>query len=72
MIATPGVTKAHPVKCSELMTRARVWGAALGRLRLSEVSDAAELLVRVGEDLVDLTLLVLVGENLVDLLGGAG
>src|SRR5438067_7484153 len=54
MVATPGVTKAHPVKCSELVTRARALAAALSRRRRSEASDAATSLIRVGENLVDL------------------
>src|SRR5690348_5969369 len=65
MIATPGVTNAHPVKCSERVTRARALAAALRRRRLSEASDVAASLVR------DATLLVRVGENLVHLLRGA-
>src|SRR5690242_14845021 len=62
MIATPGVMKAHPVSCSDLLGRRRPVLAGTGRprpgpvvrLRRSRTEGAATSAVRAGERLVDL------------------
>src|SRR5215467_7693309 len=62
MIAAPGVTKAHPVSCSDALGRRRAAGTGPGRrppgsverLRRSRTEGAATSAVRTSQSLIDL------------------